>query len=280
MGKRAAFWYRGGVAGGVAMKLSISLLVAAALVVPLGIAQTPPDTTAEAKRSSAVPDPVIAPFCVGTVFNATWITPLDASRNKAGHPATAEISETVTYERSVIFPKGTKVYGHLVRASSARSGKGSALFVQFDKAILKNGQEVMMNAGIQALVAGKTAVSGDATPPTEDVMPRQSYPATDDFTPRDVSTPTVVPASHDLQPRAAAQASGLPATQGSMTKQGMLTPDSQGALGASDIKVYTPLSEGSDGTVLLSAVKNVRLDAGTKLLIVIQPPPETDLSLQ
>ena len=60
----------------------------------------------------------------------------------------------------------------------------------------------------------------------------------------------------------------------------MLTPDSQGALGASDMKVYTPLSEGSDGTVILSAVKNVHLDAGTKLLIVIQPPPETDPSLQ
>ena len=72
----------------------------------------------------------------------------------------------------------------------------------------------------------------------------------------------------------------FPPTQGGVTKQGMLTPDSQGALGSSDIKVYTPLSEGSDGTVLLSAGKNMRLEAGTKLLIVIQPPPEVDPSLQ
>jgi hypothetical protein len=260
------------------MKLIISLLAAAALVVPLGIAQTPPDTTAEAKRSSAVPEPVMAPFCVGTVFNATLITPLDASRNKAGDAVTAEISETVTYERTVIFPKNTKIYGHLVRASSARSGKGSALFVQFDKAILRNGQEVMMNAGIQALVAGRTPVRGDAVPASG---MRQTYPPADEFRPQDVSTPTVVPASHELQSKPSAQgSSGLPPTQGGVTKQGMLTPDSQGALGGSDIKVYTPLSEGSDGTVLLSTVKNVRLEAGTKMLIVIQPPPETDLSLQ
>ena len=65
-----------------------------------------------------------------------------------------------------------------------------------------------------------------------------------------------------------------------MNKQGMLTNDSQGALGGTDLKVYTPLSEGSDGTVLLSAGKNVRLEAGTKLLLVIQPPPEVDPSLQ
>ena len=104
-------------------KLAFSLLVAAALIVPLGIAQTPPDIAADAKKAN-VPDPVIAPFCVGTAFNATLVTPLDASRNKAGDSVTAETSEAVTYERTVIFPKGTKIYGHLVRASSSRSGKG------------------------------------------------------------------------------------------------------------------------------------------------------------
>jgi hypothetical protein len=253
-------------------KLVFSLLVAAALIVPLGIAQTPPDIAADAKKAN-VPDPVIAPFCVGTAFNATLVTPLDASRNKAGDPVTAETSEAVTYERTVIFPKGTKIYGHLVRASSSHSGKGSALFVQFDKAILKNGQQVMMNAGIQALVAGRAPVSGDATAPAGVGMPHQGFTPSDEYTPRDVSNPAVVPASQKT-----GSTSGS-SSQGSVTRQGMLTPDSQGALGSSDLKVYTPLSEGSDGTVLLSG-KNVRLDAGTKLLLVIQPPPESDPSLQ
>ena len=259
--------------GDAMTKLFVVLLVAAALIVPLGFAQTPPDTAADARKMNAVPDPVIAPFCVGTAFNAILLTPLDASRNKAGDAVTAEAAETVTYERSVIFPKGTKIHGHLVRASSARTGKGSALFVRFDKAILKNGQEVMMNAGIQALVAGRGSVSNRVVPATG-----QGYPSAEDFGPRDGSNPTVVPASTESASRA--QSSGLPATQGGMTKQGMLTNDSQGALGGSDLKVYTPLSEGSDGTVLLSAGKNVRLEAGTKLLLVIQPPPEVDPSLQ
>jgi hypothetical protein len=254
-------------------KLLLGLLVAAALVVPLGTAQTPPDTTAEAKRS-AVPDPVIAPFCVGTVFNAVLVTPLDASRNKAGDVVMAETSENVTYERSLIFPKGTKIHGHLVRASSARAGKGSALFVQFDKATLKNGQDIMMNAGIQALVAGRVPVHNDVS--ADALAPRQSYSSAD--TPQDVSSPSVVPASHELQPRS--QNGNPPPAQGAVNKQGMLTPESQGALGSSELKVYTPLSEGSDGTVLLSTGKNLRLDAGTKLLIVIQPPPETDPGLQ
>ncbi|MDP9146727.1 MAG: hypothetical protein M3N22_03650 [Acidobacteriota bacterium] len=268
------------------MKLIVSLLVAAALVVPLGFAQTPPDLATEARRATSVPEPVIVPFSVGTVFNAILISPLDARRNKAGDPVTAEVSEVVTYERSVIFPKGTRIYGHLARASSARSGKGSALFVQFDKAVLKNGQEVMMNAGIQALVAGRRPVSGDADQGMEgDLSHSQSFPSSqtsdaDEFSPRDVSTPAVVPASHELQSPAGSRNNGAAANQGAVTKGGMLTPDSQGALGASDLKVYTPLSEGSNGTVLLSSTKNVHLEAGTKLLIVIQPPPEADPSLQ
>lgn len=259
-------------------KLIISLLVAAALVVPLGIAQTPPDTTAEAKKTVAVPEPVIAPFCVGTVFNSTLITPLDTRRNKAGDPVTAETAETVIYERSVIFPKGTRIYGHLVRTSSSSTGKGSALFVRFDKAILRNGQEVMLTAGIQALASGRARVSNDGGPAVMDDS-LQRGASQDDYTPRDVSTPAIVPASHDLQPRSSSP-SGAPPAQGGVNKDGMLTPDSQGALGGSDLKVYTPLSAGSDGTVLLSSAKNVHLPAGTKLLIVIQPPPETDPSLQ
>jgi hypothetical protein len=256
-------------------KLFVVLFVAAALIVPLGFAQTPPDTAADARKLNSAPDPVIAPFCVGTAFNAILLTPLDASRNKAGDPVTAEAAETVTYERTVIFPRGTRIHGHLVRASSARSGKGSALFVRFDRATLKNGQEVMMNAGIQALVTGRGAVS-NRVPATDERG--QGYPSAEDFGSREVSNATVVPASTESASRA--QSSGLPATQGGMNKQGMLTNDSQGALGGTDLKVYTPLSEGSDGTVLLSAGKNVRLEAGTKLLLVIQPPPEVDPSLQ
>jgi hypothetical protein len=256
------------------MKLLLVVFVAAALVVPLGNAQTPPDIASEARKPNAVPEPVIAPFCVGTVFNAMLLTSLDAARNKAGDPVTAEITETVTYERSVIFPRGTKVYGHLVRASSTRSGKGSALFVRFDKAVLKSGQEVMMNAGIQALVTGRKAVNADASAAETQRSPRNEYGS------RNVPTPTVLPASQELQPRAGAQESGLQPAQGSVSKNGMITPESQGALGSPNIKVYTPLSEGSDGTVLLSDGKTMRLDAGTKLLLVVQPPPEADPSLQ
>ena len=54
-------------------------------------------------------------------------------------------------------------------------------------------------------------------------------------------------------------------------------PESKGAFGRPDVKVYTPTSEGSHGTVLLSAKKQMRLGSGTRLLLVVQPPPNGDL---
>ena len=91
-------------------------------------------------------------------FNATLDDTLDTRKTKAGDPVTAETAEDVTYERCMIFPKGTKIVGHVVRVTSGGRGKaGSAIFVQFDKAMMKDGQEVMLNAGIQALAVGAVA---------------------------------------------------------------------------------------------------------------------------
>jgi hypothetical protein len=57
----------------------------------------------------------------------------------------------------------------------------------------------------------------------------------------------------------------------------MFSPDSKGAFGRPDVKVYTPTSEGSHGTVLLSAKKHMHLESGTRLLLVVQPPPSAEL---
>src|SRR5271155_1672624 len=106
-------------------------------------------------KASAAKTGVVCPLSVGTAFNARLIVTLDARRNKAGDKFTAETTETVRYGRSVILPRGTIIEGHVVRRSISTHGPDrAALFLQFDKAILKNGQETVMNAGIQALALG------------------------------------------------------------------------------------------------------------------------------
>jgi len=60
--------------------------------------------------------------------------------------------------------------------------------------------------------------------------------------------------------------------EGGLDRQGRFTVDSKGAFYEPNMRIFTPVSEGSHGTVLIGTKKSVRLEAGTHLLIVIQPP--------
>jgi hypothetical protein len=261
--------------GRVMKKLAASLLFAGALVGLAANAQTPPEVQKSTKtKASEAPAPVIAPLGVGTAFNASLDDALDTRKTKAGDPVVAETAEDVSYQRCMIFPKGTKIVGHVVRVTSAARGRaGSAIFVQFDKATMKDGQEVILNAGIQAL-----AVAGVA-PPTEasksEAATPQAVPVEENAGGSRESSDALVVSTIYQAPRSTLRTPVAPA-EGEFTSAGLFSLDSKGAFGRPDLKVYTPTSEGSHGTVLLSSKKNMHLDAGTHLLLVVQPPPESD----
>ena len=266
---------------------AIALAASALLITKANAAQGPElDVAKKVTKEQAPPAPVTAPLCVGTAFNAVLTDDLDTRKARPGDTVTAETAEDVAYQRSVVFPKGTKIVGHIVRATSGGRGRaGSALFVQFDKALLKNGEEVILNAGIQALAVGSVAplsdtegkdgatsagVNGPAEPSGPVAEPTSAEPTNDGAL--IVSTVYDNPRSKLRAPLFAA-----PAAEGELDSNGLFTPDSKGAFGRPDVKVYTPTSQGSRGTVLLSAKKQMRLQSGTRLLLVVQPPPNGDL---
>jgi hypothetical protein len=269
-------------------KFAAVFVMAGALLVPKASAAQGPELDLTAKKNQTPPAPVTAPLCIGTAFNATLTDSLDTRRAKPGDPVTAEVVENVTYQRTVIFPKGTKVMGHIVRVTSGGRGRaGSALFVQFDKALLKDGQEVILNAGIQALAVGSVAPlsdtegRGNQDAATSAEVNRPAEPLAEGAEPSLTSSTNdalVVSTIYDTSRRGLrAPLFAAPAAEGELNSDGMFTPDSKGAFGRPDVKVYTPTSEGSHGTVLLSAKKHMRLESGTRLLLVVQPPPNADL---
>lgn len=273
------------------LKLTTMLFAGALLVTAAGATQKSTDLELQAKSAQAKTDaaPVTAPLGVGTAFNASLTDTLDARRARPGDTVTAEVAEPVTYERSVVFPKGTKVIGHIVRATSGGHGRaGSALFIQFDKAILKDGEEVILNAGIQALAVGAVAPvlsdsdrtregesSADLSAPAERNLETSPSPSAEPASsePEPGGDALVVSTIYDT-PRSSVRAPlfAAPAAAGELNSDGLFTPDSKGAFGRPDVKVYTPTSQGSHGTVLLSSKKNMHLESGTRLLLVVQPP--------
>ena len=255
-------------------KIATSLLFAGALLLAgHSVAQAPPDLAPRIKKDATPAAPVTAPMSVGTAFNTILAEPLDTRRAKAGDVVTTVLAEDVNYEQSVVLPKGTKVIGHIVRTTSGGHGRaGSALFIQFDKAVLGNGEEALVNAGIQALAASSVTpapIEGDALPgkpePNDTLEPVQEGPL-------GVASPQVVSTIYDAPTRRFRDPLS-PLLQGEINSDGLFTPESKGAFGRPDVKIYTPTSEGSHGTVLLSTKKQMHLDSGTRLLLVVQPPP-------
>lgn len=267
--------------------LTISLLAGAFLIPRAGATQGPElDLTAKRQaKEQTPPAPVTAPLSIGTAFNANLLDTIDTRRAKPGDVVSAEVVENVSYQRTVIFPKGTKVVGHVVRATSGGHGRtGSALFVQFDKALLKNGEEVILNAGIQALAVGAVAPLSDTEGAKDPGLAAElNRPAPEPVVEgSEAASPVakdalIISTVYDTSRRGLqAPLFAAPAAEGELNSDGMFSPESKGAFGRPDMKVYTPTSEGSRGTVLLSAKKHMHLDSGTRLLLVIQPPASAE----
>src|SRR6266478_8987173 len=106
----------------------------------------------EKKRVVQQGPAVTIPLSTGTAINASLLGSLDSEKSKPGDVVNAIVTEAVVYQRSVLLPKGRRIVGHVVRTGTGSDGdQSAALFVEFDRVVLKNGQTAELNAGIQAL---------------------------------------------------------------------------------------------------------------------------------
>lgn len=217
---------------------------------------------------------VTIPLSTGTAINASLVGSLDSEKSKPGDVVNAIVTEPVVYQRSVLIPKGSRIVGHVVRTGNDGE-QGAALFVEFDSVALKNGQTAELNAGIQALAPAGT----QATIPSREKYEEARFDGTlrtnsSIGTLDDSREKAVVPSTYTL-PRRTEVMPDLPTTasiEGGLDRKGLFTPDSKGAFNEPNLRVFTPVSEGSHGTVLVGAKQSIRLDNGAHLLIVVQPP--------
>jgi hypothetical protein len=212
---------------------------------------------------------ITVPLSAGTAINASLIEAIDSEKSKPGDPVSALVTESVVYQRSVLVPKGSRIVGRVVR-TGADGEESSAVFVEFDRVILKNGQEALLNAGIQALAAPTAAPTIPSRKDYEESWIAGTV-AHEPVVPAKPGT-VVVPSTYTTPRRSAVPDLPAQKIEGGLDRQGKFTPDSKGAFGEPNLRIFTPVSEGSHGTVLLGHKKSLRLESGTHLLIVVQPP--------
>jgi hypothetical protein len=231
-------------------------------------------------------------LATGSAFNAALSSPIDSKKCKPGDEVTARTTEAAKSEGKTVIPKGSKLVGHVTQASARAKGESeSTLGIVFDKAILKNGQEIPLNVAIQALAAAQSGVSaagadldgfggaGASAAGSGAAGGRGALGGVTSAAGGAVGTVTNTAANvggvAGGTVNSAANAGGSIAgaskgAVGGLNAAGQLTSNSQGVFGLNGLNLSAAASNATQGSVITSAGKNVHLDSGTQMLLVSQ----------
>jgi len=257
--------------------------------------QTQAQTSGNASAStsaSAQNGQANAALASGTAFNAALSSPIDSKKCKPGDPVNAHNTEAVKSEGKTVIPKGSKLVGHVTQASARGKGESeSSLGIVFDKAILKNGQEIPLNAGILAIASAESSASAAGS--DMDAMGGMGASAagsgmaggrgalggvastTGGAAGAVTNTAANVGGVAGGTVNSAANAGGNIAgaskgAVGGLNTAGQLTSNSQGVFGLNGLNLSAAGSNATEGSVITSAGKNVHLESGTRMLLVSQ----------
>jgi hypothetical protein len=235
-------------------------------------------------------------LATGTAFNAELSSPIDSKKSKPGDVVNGRTTEAVKSEGRTVIPKGAKLVGHVTQASARAKGESeSALGIVFDKAILKNGQEIPLSAGIQALAAAQSSASaagsdldayggaGASAAGSGAGGGRGGLGGVTSAAGGAVGAVTNTAANVGgaaggaVDSAAGAGGSVVGASKGAvggLNAAGQLTSNSQGVFGLNGLNLNAAASNATQGSVITSAGKNVHLDSGTRMLLVAQAGPQ------
>src|SRR3989442_14555472 len=232
-------------------------------------------------------------LATGTAFNAALSSPIDSKKCKPGDPVNAHITEAVKSEGKTVIPKGSKLVGHVTQASARAKGESeSSLGIVFDKAILKNGQEIPLNnVTIQAIASAESGAS--AAGADMDTMGGMGASAAGSGTASGrgalCGVTSTAGGAVGAVTNTAANAGGVAGgTLNSAANAGgciagafkgtvlglhsarQLYLNSQGAFGLNGLNLNAARPDATQGSLITSAGKNVHLDSGTRMLLVSQ----------
>jgi len=231
-------------------------------------------------------------LATGSAFNAALSSPIDSKKCKPGDAVTAHSTEAAKSEGKTVIPKGSKLVGHVTQASARAKGESeSSLGIVFDRAILKNGQEIPLNVAIQAIASAQSGVSaagadmdtmggmGASAAGSGMAGGRGALGGVTSAAGGAVGTVTNTAANvggvAGGTVNSAANAGGSIAgaskgAVGGLNATGQLTSNSQGVFGMNGLNLNAAASNATQGSVITSAGKNVYLGSGTRMLLVSQ----------
>jgi len=213
----------------------------------------------------------------GKTIHATLEKSIDARKNKPGDEVVAKTTQTTTSSDGVAIPKGSKIIGHVTEAKAKQKGESqSAVGVVFDHAVLKNGQQIPMNASIQEISANTAASAFDDQPLSSGAVGAgENSSATAGRgavggvgSVAGTATNTMRGASGTVDATTAGTLNGA-ASLPNGAASSAISSTSHGVSGLNGLSLSTAAQNSTEGSVISSASKNVHLDSGTEMILQV-----------
>lgn len=242
-------------------------------------------STSNAGSAAAATDHAAASLDQGAELNATLTKRVDARNAKPGDEVIATANEDIESNGQVVVKKGSKLVGHVTTArplgragGSASGAADSQLRIVFDRAVLKDGREVPLNATVQALAAAQSGASAGM----HDAGGGLANAGSTAGSARSGGGGLVGGAAGAIGGVAGsvggAVSSGVSGSTsvvgrstgavGGLNAAGRLTSGSKGVFGMKGVDISSATTGDAQGSVLSSSARNVRLDSGTRMLLV------------
>lgn len=204
----------------------------------------------------------------GAALNVELNTSIDSKKSRVGDKVEAHTTEALKNGSETVIPRGTKLIGHITTATARSKGDSeSSLAIQFDQALPKNEAEIPLNVAILAVAAPETQLARGFPQSASDPLAGVGASAAGG-SPMGASRPQN-PNPNDNPTRQIPDAGeGDP---GGPLERGPLPAKSRGVYGLSGMKLMRENAVGNLATVITSTGKSVRLESGTRLLLVAEP---------
>lgn len=231
-----------------------------------------PQAPAPPNAGEAAKDPVIPN---GPAVTVELNSSLDSRKVKVGDKVEAHTLDALKKGDEMIVPKGTKLIGHVTEATARAKGDSeSSLAIQFDEALPKKEQEIPLHVMVLAVAAPAPI---DFSPAAESSSGPVGGGAAANGSPMGSSH---VPTSTASAGGGVYPASGLDNSSGTNPNQplpgaaGPLPAGSRGIYGLKDLKLMLSRANPNEPTTLITSTgKEVRLESGTRLLLVVETGP-------
>ncbi len=250
--------------------LAVALLTGVSLAQSSAASQTNATASQNASASTAQATDS-GQIAAGTTIRAEVAKSVDAKKAKQGDEVVAKTTEDVKSNGQVVIPKGSKIVGHVTEAKAREKGESeSALGIAFDKALVKGGREIPLNATIQALAASQSNVAANE-PVMEPGAPGNS---SGNMAPGRAGNGGMIGGAAQTAGTAAGTATNaagnVGTTAGSTAAAGSnarLSASSQGVAGLPGLSLSSAAANNTQASVISSQNKNVKLDSGTQMLL-------------